>query len=47
VETNAVALSGELVAIEPLRHTPAGIQSFDAQARANVADEIRRLREGC
>jgi primosomal replication protein N len=25
VETNAVALSGELAAIEPLRHTPAGI----------------------
>lgn len=31
----------------PIFHTPAGIQSFDAQARANVADEIRRLREGC
>jgi len=25
VEINAVALSGELAAIEPLRHTPAGI----------------------
>lgn len=25
MEINAVALSGELVAIEPLRHTPAGI----------------------
>ena len=25
METNAVALSGELSAIEPLRHTPAGI----------------------
>jgi primosomal replication protein N len=25
VETNAVALSGEIAAIEPLRHTPAGI----------------------
>lgn len=25
METNAVALSGALVAIEPLRHTPAGI----------------------
>jgi primosomal replication protein N len=25
VELNAVALSGELTAIEPLRHTPAGI----------------------
>jgi primosomal replication protein N len=25
VETNTVALSGELAVIEPLRHTPAGI----------------------
>ena len=25
METNAVALSGEIAAIEPLRHTPAGI----------------------
>ncbi len=25
MDVNAVALSGELVAIEPLRHTPAGI----------------------
>lgn len=25
METNAVALSGALVAIEPLRHTPAGV----------------------
>ena len=25
METNAVALSGTLIAVEPLRHTPAGI----------------------
>ena len=29
METNAVTLSGELVAIEPLRHTPAGIPLVD------------------
>ena len=42
MEVNAVALSGELVAIEPLRHTPAGIPLVSFK----LAHKSRQLEAG-
>jgi primosomal replication protein N len=42
VEVNAVALSGELVDIEPLRHTPAGIPLVNFR----LAHKSRQLEAG-
>lgn len=42
MEVNAVALSGELVDIEPLRHTPAGIPLVNFR----LAHKSRQLEAG-
>jgi len=42
VEINAVALSGELAAIEPLRHTPAGIPLLNFK----LAHKSRQIEAG-